>query len=198
MREIWYSDNRDLVKWGVLVTLARANSLQTIVQVPYWRSERKRPHFSFKQKRAPIPDEVWTFFRDLKQIERLGDQCGSKIKVIRDQFTHTNRKRYSDSLIQQLKPCTRPLLLFLDPDTGLEPNHRKVTHTSEEEIRDAWAALHARDWLVFYQHARRDKGWVASASAQLSKLCDQAKVNVARSESVGKDVAFLCVEKRAA
>ena len=131
MREIWYADNRDLVKWGVLVHLARANSLKTIVQVPYWRPEKDRVHFTFRNRRVSIPDQVWHFLRDLKQIERLGDQCGLKVQVLLDQFRHADRKRYSAHVVRQLKRCARPLLLFLDPDTGLEPNQRKVTHTTE-------------------------------------------------------------------
>ena len=135
MRPIWYADNRDLVKWGLLVHLARANSLKTIVQVPYRRPEKSRVHFTFQNQQVPIPKRVWYFFRDLKQIERLGDQYGLEIKVILDEFKPSDRKHYSAKIVQQLKCCPHPLILFLDPDTGLEPKNLKATHTSEGEVQ---------------------------------------------------------------
>lgn len=52
MRDIWYSDNRDLVKWGVLAHIARTQFLKTIVQVPYWRQEMRQPHFFFAKKNS--------------------------------------------------------------------------------------------------------------------------------------------------
>lgn len=197
MRDIWYADDRDLAKWGVLVHLARAHSLKTIVQVPYWRPEKNRPHFTFRKHRESVPEEVWGFFRDVKRIERLGDQCGLKVKVLVERFKHADREPYSAYIGQQLRRCARPLLLFLDPDTGLEPKNPNVTHTTKKEVHSAWSELHPGEWLVFYQHARHKRGWVTSVSAQLAKVCGGATVEVARSEEIGKDIAFLCLEKRA-
>jgi hypothetical protein len=41
MREVWFADKRDLIKWGVLVHLAHKYDLKTIVQVPYLRPPKK-------------------------------------------------------------------------------------------------------------------------------------------------------------
>jgi len=37
MRDKWYADNRDLVKWGVLLTLAERHAAKHILQVLYYR-----------------------------------------------------------------------------------------------------------------------------------------------------------------
>lgn len=197
MRDIWYSDNRDLIKWGVLAHIARMQSLKTIVQVPYWRKEEQQPHFSFREKRVALDQDVWSFFRNIRHIKRLSEQLGVNIAVFDDEFTHSERKAYSQSLSRHLADCKRPLLVFLDPDTGLEPEKLNVTHTTLVEVTCAWKDLMVGDWLVFYQHARRETGWVESVSAQLSRACAGAKIEVARSEAIGNDVAFLCAEKRA-
>ena len=90
----------------------------------------------------------------------------------------------------------RPRLVFLDPDTGLEPGTANETHATKVEIQDVWSALRPKEWLVLYQHARREKDWESGVGAELSQLCDGAEVATARSEKIGTDVAFLCVEKR--
>lgn len=82
MRNIWYSDNRDLVKWGVLTYIAKENALKTIVQVPYLRTEACKAHFSFRKKNIEIGQDVWGFFRDIQRVEQFGKQAGLNIEVI--------------------------------------------------------------------------------------------------------------------
>jgi len=197
MREVWFADNRDLIKWAILVHAARTYGLKTIVQVPYWRPENTRPRFCFGNDRVAVVDDVWRFFRDIRSVERLGDQVEMTVKVIAEEFSHTNRDAYSDCISRQLKSCTRPLLLFLDPDTGMAPRTTRITHVTETEVARAWGELCARDWLVFYQHARHKADWISPVSQQLSKICEGASVKVALSKEVGRDVAFLCVERAA-
>jgi hypothetical protein len=195
MREVWFSDNRDLIKWGVLTHFARAYALRTIVQVPYRRPEGARPHFIFGSERLPVADDVWQFFRDMRRIEELGDEIGVEVKIVSEEFNHGNRILYSDDISRHLKDCVRPVLLFLDPDTGMQPKRLEVTHVTEIEVGRAWADLREGDWLVFYQHARHESNWVSEVAQQLSRVCEGGSVEVARSENIGRDVAFLCVAK---
>ena len=37
MRDKYYADNRDLVKWGVLLTLAEQHAARHILQVMYYQ-----------------------------------------------------------------------------------------------------------------------------------------------------------------
>ncbi len=195
MREVWYSDNRDLVKWATLIHVARAHQVRSIVQVPYWRPESTRPHFVFQNTRTPVPDEVWSFFRDIRQVERLGKKCGIDVRVVIDQFSHGDRGAYAKAVKRHLDKSKHPALLFLDPDTGIEPKTASVKHTTREEIASHWGELKKREWLVLYQHARRERSWIESVTDQLSTLCVGSRIEVARSEEIGKDVAFFCVEK---
>ncbi len=197
MREVWFADHRDLIKWAVLVQVARTYGLKTIVQVPYWRPENNRRHFRFGNDRVAVADDAWRFFRDLRSVERLGDQAAMKVRVIGEEFSPTNREAYSDCIIRHLQSCNGPLLLFLDPDTGLQPKRTRGTHATEREVGRAWGEPRARDWLALYQHARRKSDWISDLSQQLSNICEGASVKVARGEEVGSDVAFLCVEKAA-
>lgn len=95
MRHLYYADNRDLVKWAVLLQIAHTHDLRSIIQVPYLRVG-KQHRFMFGDVQIPIQKEVWDFFRDIRQIVRLGEQCGVPIEVITETFGHKNRRDYSD------------------------------------------------------------------------------------------------------
>lgn len=195
MRNRWYSDNRDLVKWATLTHIAQTQGLQTILQVPYLRPEASHPHFIFQGKRLPISDPVWRFFRNVHDIARMGSEFGGSINVVASEFNPTQRSAYISAVKNEINRSKRPLLLFLDPDTGLQPRKFKPEHTSTAEIVELWAMLHPKEWLVLYQHARRTAQWAQSVESELSALCGKQKVHIARSEDVGQDVAFLCTQK---
>ena len=199
MLELWFADQRDLIKWGVLVKLARDKELSSIVQVPYLR-KKGPPHFCFDNERVQVAREVWHFFRHIKSVERLGKKLGVTVKVIDEEFSPTaeGRKAYLDCIDRHLQACKRPLVLFLDPDTGLEPTKATVKHATKSEIKRAWhELLQPGDWLVLYQHQRRGlalKAVIKDVSRQLSEICGVESIKVARSE--GNDVAFLCIGPR--
>lgn len=197
MRDKWYGDNRDLVKWTTLVHIARACKLRSILQVPYWRpeSEEELPRIVFSNSKIVVTREVWGFFRDIRKIVDLGDEVGISIGVIMDEFNPGERAVYLRCVRKHIAKVASPVLLFLDPDTGLQPKHVSAKHTTFEEVKDCWATLRPRDWLVLYQHARRQPGWEKPVEADLARLCNGARVKVARSEKIGKDVLFLCAEK---
>lgn len=197
MRDIWYGDNRDILKWGVLFHIARHHSLQSIVQIPYWRPETDRPRFRFKGQTIPINEEVWTFFRNVRHAERLGESARVPVRVFAATFNHRERHEYLAKAQRFIDDCPRPLLVFLDPDTGLEPSSANEKHTTKSEIQGLWCNLRPKEWLTLYQHARRENEWESRVRAELSEICGGASVETARSERVGADVAFLCVEKRA-
>jgi hypothetical protein len=196
MRDKWYADNRDLLKWATLAHIARSQNMQTIVQVPYWRPEEFRSHFDFRGEHLPVSDEVWGFFRNIHHITGLAPQIAVSINVVDAQFNPNQRETYIAEVCSQMERSRRPLLLFLDPDTGLQPERCRPKHTSVEEVEEFWPCLRPREWLVLYQHARRIAGWDEAVACQLSFLCGQAEVQIARSQDVGHDVAFICVEKK--
>jgi len=134
MRDKWYADNRDLIKWATLSHIARMENLRTIIQVPYWRPDESRPHFDFRNKRVPVSDDVWGFFRNIKHINGLAAQIAVSITVVASQFNPNQREAYITEVCALIKPLRRPLLLFLDPDKGLQPVRCTPKHTSLDEV----------------------------------------------------------------
>jgi len=195
MRDKYYSDNRDLVKWAVLTHIARKYRLQTILQVPYWRPEKVQPHFNFMGKRVPVSNRVWTFFRNIHHITRLGQKIGVSISVVNSEFDPRQRDAYLHEVKTKIQQAKRPLVLFLDPDTGLQPMRCGPEHIASWEIEALWPHLNAHEFLILYQHARHTSNWRESVADELSSLCGCMKAHIVQSDEVGKDVAFICIEK---
>lgn len=87
MKDKWYGDNRDLVKWGVLVELANQHGASKIVQVAYYRPEA-RPEIEIDGSKYPIPDAVVRHFpRDVMDIDRLSRSSRVHIKVLNSTFS---------------------------------------------------------------------------------------------------------------
>ncbi len=198
MRDKWYSDDRDLVKWATLAHIASERGLQTILQVPYWRPEKVHPHFNFIGKRGAVSEKVWEFFRNIHSITRLGPKMGVSITVVDTEFKPDDRGAYVSEVKTKIQHARRPLALFLDPDTGLQPKKCRPEHTAISEIQALWPVLKPHEWLILYQHARHTSNWKESVADELSALCGNMKAHIVRSDDVGKDVAFVCIEKNMA
>lgn len=196
MRARWFGDDRDIVKWTALLHLAREHSLSYIIQVGYFRAD-ERPSVTVGDGQISIEDAVWSFFRDPSSISALGAATGIPIAVISAEFDPHHRDAYVEMVHERLR-ASRPgsVLLFLDPDTGLEPARAAAEHVSRSELRAYWQALKTGDWIALYQHARREKQWCERVCAELGELCGGADVHVAKSSEVGRDVALLFIEKR--
>jgi len=196
VREYYFSDHRDLIKWSVLLHLVREHKLKTIVWTPYLRPEDELHSFHFPNEPVPVTNNVWDFFRGIQRIKKLLEREGVVVKIIEEMFNHTKRTACSDNLRRHLNGCARSLLLFLDPDTGLEPSVAKKVHVTKCGVKRAWSDLRRGDWLVLYQHARREKGWINTVRGQLKEICEGVDVDVAHSKKIAKDVPFLCVGKQ--
>lgn len=64
--------------------------------MPYWRPEKNRPHFTFRSHSTSVSDEMWQFFRDMRRIEQLGNQCRMIVDLVSEEFSRANRNIYSD------------------------------------------------------------------------------------------------------
>jgi hypothetical protein len=168
MKDTWYADNRDLVKWGVLAHLAERETLGTIVQVPYLRFGPRPP----------------------LQIDNDG-----AVIVVPDEFEPADRAGYQTKVLQHLRTITGPKVVLLDPDTGLAPNRAAAEHISHAEVAALWTSLNLGDWLVLYQHASRTKGWREHARDRFSDACSGTQVTVFASPKLAWDVCFLVARK---
>ena len=201
MKDRWYGDNRDLVKWTVLLAIARKYKITSILQVLYY-SPTDWGHIELDGEEVPVPTELLTHFRDVNSICNLA--CELRIETFKEPFTNdsTARQNYTESLIQVIRNHkVDPVIVFLDPDTGLEPESGTLnsSHVSKTEVGLVWNALKSGDIALFYQHQdnRAGREWIERKRTQFANAIkiDIALVKKAHASSIASDVAFYFIQK---
>ena len=187
MKPEWYGDKRDLVKWSVLFRLAEGNGYKNILQVAYYHSDTDK---AWWKKEMPV--EVRKHFRDLHNITNMTDRF--QIAVIDNDFC--DRKVYKKLVLDKLKEYDgKEIIVFFDPDTGLEPPKTKVSfnHVTNDEASEIWDALKPNQMLVLYQHktSRADKAgaWKLDKKKQLERAI-KSQVELAEMPDIDKEVVF--------
>ncbi len=191
MIDEWYSDNRDLVKWGVLLNLAELHRTATILQVAYYRpTPWDEKDIEIDGRAYPLPPEVIYHFRDIKKIKAM--RSNARVRVLADLFQ--DRTRYLQRILMTIRNLPRPAIVFLDPDTGLEPlGEAKPVHVLEKELCEIWHALRHGDLLALYQHQTREDRWVEKKRAQFENAIglEPGGCKLAQGKEIAHDVAFL-------
>ena len=101
------------------------------------------------------------------------------------------------STVAELKAIPRPLIAFLDPDTGISPTKRaNPEHVAWSDLERIWEALENGDVLVVYQHADRSSGWTESRRNLLSDRIG-APCQMITGKEIAGDVALLWCQKTA-
>ena len=197
MRDQWYGDNRDLVKWGVLVHLARREAVSGILHVAMYRPGEPPAPLRTGQGKVDPPAEVIRHFRDLEDIQRLAVATGLTIEVVKEVFTdrHAYFRRVCDR-VRALRGGS--MLVLLDPDVGLSPEIPGPEHVTSVEVAAVFEALGEGDLLVCYQHARKQKDWRGRARRAFANApgLPSFEVEVLESE-LARDVLLLAVRKGA-
>ena len=196
MRDQWYGDNRDLVKWSALVYLARREAVSAILHVAMYRPGSAPAPLATAHGKVDPPAEVFRHFRDLDDIQRLGVATGLAIEVVKEPFT--DRTAYFGRVCERVRaPRGGSLLVLLDPDVGLAPEIHGPEHVTSTEVAAVFAALRSGDLLVCYQHARRQKDWRGRARRAFANApgLPSFEVEVLQSE-VARDVLLLAVKKK--
>ena len=202
VRDIWYGDNRDLVKWGVLLKLANLHGASRIVQVAYYRPET----IEIDGVGYPMPDAVMAHFsRSVMDIVRLnvGDSPSVQINLVNSPLS--SRDAYMRKVLEQLAALSvspdSPCIIFLDPDTGLEPPKAKpgLQHVLESELTEIWNVMRGNDVLVFYQHGplvAKGASWIEPKQRQFECALGLSKgaAKMARGK-VATDVVFFFAQK---
>jgi hypothetical protein len=156
MKDEWFSDHLDLIKWAIVHRLAASHGLQHVAHIAFF-SPSKTPSIHIDVDDHPVNDVVWRYFRDWKRMEQqsLGDL---RVRIFDQTWHGTARSDYVKSASCWLKQQKDARLVLLDPDTGLAPtsggDHR---HLRPSEVNDIWLALKTGDILAIYQHAPRGK-----------------------------------------
>jgi hypothetical protein len=194
LRDTWYADQRDLVKWGTLAHLAEREALDVIVQVPFLRHGRRPPLRSGSQE-VSISSEVWKFFRDVGAVRALGERLGRMIVVVDEVFVPREREMYRQRILAALDGVAGRRVVLLDPDTGIEPVRAAPEHVTVEDIQAVWRVLQAREWLVLYQHASRRRKWREEARERFGVACGALNVEVFSAPEIAADVVFFAAKK---
>lgn len=194
MQGLWYGDRRDRVKWGALIHLAKTRAIPSIVQVAYYRDESDRRLETFEGP-VPLPEGVWEHFSNLRHIERLAQATSMSIVVLDDVFEPTHRLEYIAAVVQKLKATPRPMIVFLDPDTGIEPGTADSVHVTKTDLAEVWAVLSAKDILAVYQHADRTNTWQQDRTRKMVEACGGAEVSAITGVSMAADIAVLWCQK---
>ena len=197
MQHKWYADNRDLVKWSVLLRLAEINHMDRILQIAYYRPS-KFGIIQIDGSDNNIPNAVLKHFRRMQNIRKLN----SKIRVSIFDETFENRHEYHDDVITYLSKFKNfKCIVFLDPDTGLQPpsGNCALQHVLDSEVKQIWNAMKNYDILVFYQHQTNRNGqpWIEPKRDQLARAIgiENNAVKIAKSDSIARDVVFYYLAK---
>lgn len=198
MQTQWYGDKRDLVKWGTLIHLCRENALKTVIQVPFLPKDNGcNQQLSVDGKSVQFPVEVWRHFRDLRHVEKLGLSTGLRITVLPLEFNHQGRAGYLAQVCESLGRMNgKPKVVFLDPDTGIEPETAGAKHVKLQELQEFWRCLQPGDWLVLYQHALRQNGWEKYQRDRFQKACGVPRVKTYHCKEIASDVRFFAAYKQ--
>jgi len=168
MRHEFVGDDRDLFKWSLILDLAEPD--KTVVYVPMARPDERLRSANDHHLR----DDVKRYFRE-NRMNAVEAMCPSRISVASwDHYTNENREAYFDGVCRLLARDVSgtPRVVFLDPDTGMEPprSSAKHVHVRDASLKDVWQSMRRDDILVVYQHAPLSKkdGWIAERKAQFA------------------------------
>jgi len=194
VRDQWYGDKRDLIKWGVLLHLAEDYGAERILQLAFYRPS-KFGRIEIDGQKRDLPAEVISHFRDLRTI--TGISSHPRVTVFDVEFK--DRDEYLQSALTFLGAfASERCIVFLDPDTGLEPQKPSFEHVRDEEAKDIWDAMKSGDIFVFYQHQtnRRGQDWVKPKKSQLAAaLGGVGEIKKAEAPEIAKDVVFYYIQK---
>lgn len=195
MRDEWVADKYDLAKWSTLVHLAEAAKARSIVHIAFFRSS-ERPDLLKGEEARPVPSKVWKALRDLTHIKSaLEETLDFDVRIFNEEFNPQDREIYLEECVGFTLAAPRPRIVLLDPDTGLQPNTLTAEHVSGAEVRELWSRLSTRDYLVLYQHARRDRTWRGDVRSDFESLIGMATTQEFFSPSIAEDVTFFAARK---
>ena len=205
MRDWWYGDKRDIVKWGTIYTLTRKYSIQSVLQVALYRPELPNYELSISGTTESLPIEVIRHFRDIEHIQRLAESLKVTVDIHKDLFQWRSefrtrqdfRNAYFTRVANKIKQYDEPVIVFLDPDTGIAPENYSYEHVTPQEIQTHLRAMKSGDILLFYQHARLGNGnWLNSTREEFRRSVGlKVPVDTVTCAEIANDVAFFVVER---
>lgn len=194
MRDQWYSDKRDLVKWSVLLLLAERCKADRIIQIACYNASDTYGKIEIDGKQHTMPEEVISHFRSIGKISGLAKR--PKITVFDAAFEQRDRNFYFEAAKNFITSFNQErCVVFLDPDTGLEPNGgADEKHVRNSELKAIWDALPKGGMLAFYQHQTNRNGqeWIEPKKKQFEEAIGipVSSAKIASGKRVAHDVVF--------
>lgn len=174
--------------------LYKNKNIKKVIQVAYY-SKCSWPSIEFNEDKTAvnIPDQVLKHFRDINLITNL-DPC---IEVFDQEFDHKARQEYTNDLCKMLTGIKEKKIVFLDPDTGLEPRMCKAEHVKRIEVKQIFNSLNPGDFLVFYQHRFWNSKWDEIRLSEFAEACglSKRKIKTWKANKIANDVSFFFAEK---
>ena len=195
MRDAWYADNRDLIKWGILLRLASILDVGRVLQLAFYRPG-EFGRLDIDGEGYEIPEEVIAHFRNLRTIGGIG----SKTRVTVFDPLFQDRAAHLQAVLALLPAFAHErCIVFLDPDTGLESRKPSLDHVLASEAGAIWGAMKAGDVFAFYQHQtnRAGRPWVEPKRDQLGEALGvpTRAIKVARGPAITQDVVLFYTQK---
>jgi hypothetical protein len=191
VRKQWFGDSRDYVKWSCL--RKEATNEHAVIYGVMLRPD------SFEDEN--LDKAVVEFFDQQKDFGALGKLFPKGFKIFERIYQGRDAKEYFHDL-QLLIAETKSegnVLVFLDPDTGIEPRGKPGNeHLRIEDIRSVCELLSSGDKLVIYQHASRASNWVDKFSSRLEEVAARTSSKLREpfhARGVAKDVCFFTLIK---
>jgi hypothetical protein len=185
----WVGDSRDYVKWDCVFENSEGRS---VFYVPMLRSnvdsicKHSEVQRHFDQR------------KDLDQFEELFPGCFHLFSP-QEEYSTKIAEEYFRSVIDRLKELQRKqkVLVFIDPDTGIEPRGgAKNEHLRCRDLHAVWNALQTGDKLMIYQHAPRVGNWKQHLKEYVADVLKPEPVSEPYfNEKLAKDACFLALEK---
>ncbi len=141
------------------------------------------------------------FFDEHKDFQLISALFPGGFDYLPDIYEIRNADRYFDSLEDRITVAQSKyskVLVFLDPDTGIEPKRAGNEHLRRSDISRICECLRVGEKLVVYQHASRSKDWQEIASNNLLPLAATTKTVLSEpycEENTAKDVCFYTFTK---
>jgi hypothetical protein len=194
MRNEFFGDDRDLYKWSHVLDLAEPD--RQIIYVPMFRPDDRLS----KRGADPIRADVRRFFRE-DRMKNISNIVPDRIVVpCWEPYEDRSHAAYFDRVRVALAgggPKT-PRLVFVDPDTGMQPRDPSSKHIRDCSIEAIWGWIRDGDILVIYQHAYRDRrvDWVSAKAEQFSRVLRIPPASISR--RIALDVCFYSAKKQSA
>jgi len=190
MRKQWFGDSRDYAKWNFLYSEASQDLVLCYIAMS--RPDELATH---------IHPEVKAFFERYKDLALVGELFPNRFYPFLRSYEQTQRDSYFTEASDLIKSAQSQgaVVIFIDPDTGIEP-HRSANsrHLRLNDLKFMASLLRAPDKLIVYQHAWRKPSWIDDSVEHITaqSWSSDYVIRAHYDKLCAWDVCFLIIERR--